>query len=521
MKAKVIRILACALLICIVLLYIVSGYHGRDFGVHWDESQYVNSTVESVQTGTFLPQMYNYPAFCYWLVTSQVFPDVFLTIVDIARAETLPAAPSQKTPQLVLAGDLSEEELIIRGRVICLGLSALALVWTYLLVVVWQGRHSVALLAAALLGGSFELSYHSRWIASDAVMMQFAVLLILVLFCAVRSETHRREWLLGAGIVFGVAMSVKYTAAFLAVPIMLICFFEGGRSIISGLADFSRIMIIANIVFLLITPGVYVQPVYFFSELMKQKFIYSSGYYGNTVSGVMEHLTLSLTYFSRVFFSHYDTISFFVFVFALFGSFLVFRKRRWDLLALVSAPFFYYLYLLTQKVMVVRNFLFLLPFFCILSAVGFCYVIDRFPGKWLKLLAISVVAFVITVNFMWNFSAADTVRNKGSSNLPYEVMNYLIDHPRDKIFLSNAMRNLFRGKTLPSNVVLELGAAEWFVFANDEYDGATRMNFLANVSGRYEIVVGTRDVNMDYYPAWVQRKILRVSVADARNMNLL
>ena len=46
--------------------------------------------------------------------------------------------------------------------------------WLYRLVLTWRGSRIEALLAASLLALSWEVSYHTRWVAPDGLLMQFS-----------------------------------------------------------------------------------------------------------------------------------------------------------------------------------------------------------------------------------------------------------------------------------------------------------------------------------------------------------
>ena len=51
--------------------------------------------------------------------------------------------------------------------------------WLYRLVLTWRSSKVEALLAASLLAFSWEVSYHTRWVAPDGLLMQFGALTML------------------------------------------------------------------------------------------------------------------------------------------------------------------------------------------------------------------------------------------------------------------------------------------------------------------------------------------------------
>src|SRR5436309_3343424 len=107
----------------------------------------------------------------------------------------------------------------LRVRAIFLLLSSLSIVWLYCLNVVLGRSRIESFLAAAILSCSWEVAYHSRWIAPDAVMMQFGLLSFLCV--AAGAKWNRVHWLyLGAAAV-GLAAGTKYPGA-LILPFFMV-----------------------------------------------------------------------------------------------------------------------------------------------------------------------------------------------------------------------------------------------------------------------------------------------------------
>lgn len=515
------KLINAGLMILLSLLFFFQGYLGRDFGTHWDESQYVNSVITSVETGTFLPEKYNYPSFCYWLAASNLFPDVAMTVFNLSHAEMKIDTPAVRKPELSFSRELTEDRLLIRVRVLCLAFVSLTLLWTYLLVMVWHKHQGEALAAAAFLGGSYELAYHSRWIAPDALLMQFIVLLMLLIFCALREEGGGFGWLIPAAMVSGLACSTKYPAIIFLLPLLTSAGVVAQGDKVKACRNVLTVSALSLVTFLLVTPGAYVQPVYFVHEILKQKAIYGAGYYGGTVASGFHHLRLALEYLLLVVYSPYLWISALMALFAIFGFIQVLKEKKLRLFLLFGAPAIYFAYFMLQSVMVVRNFLVLFPFMSILAAMGVIAVINRVRIKPLKMLVIGVVLVTICINHAWLFRAAQSIRHRKAQNLIALTEAYLNDNQERKFYLSPAISRGFQAKNLPANVVKDSNDADGYIFITTEYDGLTRMNLRSNVYNRYHLVAGSRDVNINYYPAWVEKKVLEVSVAEARLMALL
>src|SRR5262249_13006627 len=99
-------------------------------------------------------------------------------------------------------------------------LASLSLVWLYCLNLQLGRSRFESFLAAAILGCSWEVAYHSRWIAPDAVMMQFALLSFLCL--AVGMQKKGSGWFYLGAISIGLTTGMKYTGA-----IVLLFFLAG------------------------------------------------------------------------------------------------------------------------------------------------------------------------------------------------------------------------------------------------------------------------------------------------------
>jgi 4-amino-4-deoxy-L-arabinose transferase-like glycosyltransferase len=177
------------LLGAVVLLFVATGFVGLDFGDHWDEPRLVISAQEAASAGRLVPDWYNYPSLSFDIVLA------------VAHAAGVDAAP---------------RDVLLLSRGVFLVLASLSIVWTYV-----AGRRLSgdipALIGAAAVGGSWEFAYHARWVAPDALVAQFAALVLAVLVAAHATD---RVWLRIAGaFAAGLAMGTKYPAGLLLVPV--------------------------------------------------------------------------------------------------------------------------------------------------------------------------------------------------------------------------------------------------------------------------------------------------------------
>ncbi len=218
-----------------LIVFILTGLRGIDFGLrHPDEPFLIRETLASVDSGVYLPKLYNYPSISYWLTFSGLVPDLPDILFDDADAVKV----MQKLG----------EDYYVRVRVVFLLLSALAIVWVYGAVLVWRGSIFEALMAACVLGFSWEFAYHARYIAPDAILVQFVSLMLLLCvlgyFDNMRAGDGQRtslwlqekfnravlstrpcpqfpKYLYLAAVAAGLALGTKYTAAVVVVPVGL------------------------------------------------------------------------------------------------------------------------------------------------------------------------------------------------------------------------------------------------------------------------------------------------------------
>src|SRR4051794_16928522 len=62
-------------------IFLWTGIRGVDYGRHWDEVGYQIEPVKTmVKTGIFLPQLYIYPSFDYWLNLGVATPEIVRAI---------------------------------------------------------------------------------------------------------------------------------------------------------------------------------------------------------------------------------------------------------------------------------------------------------------------------------------------------------------------------------------------------------------------------------------------------------
>src|SRR4051812_39410801 len=89
-----------------ILILLITGFRGLDFGVHWDERFYqIGPAKRMVSTGILLPGYYGYPSFDYWVELAALLPEI-------------PDALSTRNGVQLLTGKMDRHPYLMRLRAI-------------------------------------------------------------------------------------------------------------------------------------------------------------------------------------------------------------------------------------------------------------------------------------------------------------------------------------------------------------------------------------------------------------------
>lgn len=481
-------------LVLLLLVFNGTGIAGLDFGHHWDEYGTASSLENSVRSGTILPLRYVYPGMRFWI-------GVVVAAPEYARAMLSDMDPEQGAARAaVLAEGLRNNGTHLRLRLAYLVLTSLAMVWLYLLVLVWRGSVVEALVAAALLGTGWEVAYHARWMAPDAVMMQFGAMTILFSVLAVVRERPRR-WLTLAAVAAGLATGTKYPGgALLLMPVAAaICTWD--RVCARQLRlDIARLVVVFGGVYLLTTPGTLFDPLRFIQAVARAQAVYAEGHHVQyATAGFFSHLAGILLYLVRDMPSPFLTGALALSAAAVVGGVDLWRRERQVAIVLAVFPVFYVLYFSTQAMLIVRNLLVLAPFVALLSARGIACLAGRLPRPELRIALALAVSVVLAANVLWLVHAAATIRDRGTTRFVHEAAEYMASHAETTFFVSPKLREHFAtaGITGPSHAGSDAAAADVALFYASEGTLAWRAN-----RRLFDRWFGPCEVNFDRYPTW-------------------
>jgi 4-amino-4-deoxy-L-arabinose transferase-like glycosyltransferase len=522
---RVIRRLYCVAPVLLPLIILIgTGLRGLDFGTHWDEKYYQIRPVRTMlTTGILLPQYYGYPSFNYWVNAAGLLPDAVAALKEKKGTEE----------QLLDALDSSAYH--IRLRAIYLVITSLSVLWVYLLVLTWRQSWIEALLAALFLGMSWEVAYHIRWVATDGMLMQFGALTILLTMVA-QMKTETRWWHYLAAAAAALGFGTKYPGGLLIVPVLLSVYLLWDKRSYRSLAStWVKSVFIFVGVYLVTTPATILQPVEFLKGIVYEINHYSTGHAGHTVSSGLQHGWRMLVYFSSILFSHYAPIAWFCFLLVVVGGYALVKESFKAAMLFLCFPVLYLLYFCTQRAMVARNLLVVVPFLAILAARGAMFLWGKlkFKSKVLSLgnfrftvLQSVFAAFIVTVfavNAVWLVYAAETIADRRTDRFVRETAAYISTNGSHRFFLSPRVQARLTKieKTPFANVTDDPSQADRVILYSSE--GQRRwQDWQANNFWLTETWFGPYEMNFNVYPNWWgDERIVVMTMKEAKRNEIL
>jgi 4-amino-4-deoxy-L-arabinose transferase-like glycosyltransferase len=494
-------------------LFVFTGFRGIDFGFHWDEEAWQLDPVrEMARTGLFMPRAAIYPAFTKWLI---LLPAL---VRGIGKALHVGLRPNLIQAAIVAA--LDRPDYLLSARRLFVVVSALAMVWTYCAALTLRLRVWQAFAAAATLGLSWEYAYHSRWVATDCITVQFCALTLWLLLLYLRSGRPRA--LYGAAITAGVAIGTKFTVVVLLGIVLAV-----GAAKLSPYrlrAQLSRALALGCLAvgsYLVTTPATLLEPFKFLELAQYISTRYQHGHYGSTVGLGPDHLYRVLLYFGVSYFSPYRALSLLLAAGVVAGVFVWWRKNRAVTLLLVGFPllflaFFCFHYAAFQA----RNYLLLAPFFALLLAGALGALVDALPHVAARVVVWTALAGVCAANALFLVSAAESIRHRSDLDDVRQALAYAAARRDTRFELSKDIRELARRARLavPPNATARKADHVMFFAPNE---GPIAWDWPANDPFAVERTFGPREVNMDWYPTWMgDRHILLMTLDEARRIGV-
>ena len=492
----VVRLLETLPILVLLVLFNVAGLRGVDYGFHWDETDWqIEPVRHMVKTGILLPGSYIYPSLCKWLV---LMPSAVKGVQAYIDSGGNPLA----TQAVMLSAMDDTQAYLLSARALFIVISSLALVWVYGAALAVRHRWWEALAAAATLGVSWEYSYHSRWVVTDCILVQFAALTVFML--ALFRRTEKPLWLWGAALAAGLGTGTKYTGVFLLFPVLL----AGALSlpltrVFTQIQRAAMVCLLAFSIYLLTTPATVLDPFKFIVETRSISTYYMHTHGGYTASSALAHMRIALYYFALAYFSPYPWLAFTLFCVMVGGALLWLKRDLRFGATVVGFPFVFLMFFcIRYRVVMVRNYLFLVPFLSLLLA-RFCADFMRWlPRQWLRISFAAALLAVLMVQGIWIVTAAESLRHVDPNTYVAQALSYIAKRPDASFRVSGQVRSLAKTQhlTLPANVVGPK-AGEHVVFFG-RVEGPGPWNWKVNDPWLTEAVFGPREINFNWYSSW-------------------
>lgn len=493
---RILSVRRAAAVILPLAFFLAVTWPAADFGYHWDEPWAQIRPLESaLERGSLLSGYYIYPGLNLWLNLSALAPDYLASRNLVEAVEGRP--------------------YLLRARRLRIAVAGLAIVWVYLLALALGRSVGVALAAASLVAASWEVVYHSRWLAPDSVLMQFG---ILAAGCAVAAERqpHRRLWTVSAAVAAGLACGVKYPGGLVLLPAVLAVSTRSGSDARDRLKRLLEIGIVFAVTYLLTTPGTILEYREFRGQLLRAAEIYGSeGWFGYSVE--RPHPGKIVAYLASAL-SPWPAVAWALFGCALWGAGRLLSSDRRTALILLAFPAAYGAYFSLQVVMMVRNYQVLIPFVAVCAAVGIGDVRRRLPLAGFRVLWVLAAVAAVAANAVWQVEACRGILGREDHRAGLRALDDHIEAEPRTFFLSErTVEGLaFLDRRTRPNVVEEADRSA-VVAASLRELGA---DFPAN-RGRLLSWFGPREVNLNRYPSWSgQDRPVLLSAADAAEVPL-
>ena len=510
-RPRVRAALIAAPLLLVVSLFTFTAYRGVDFGHHWDETDWqVKPVRDMVASGILMPRGSIYPAFAKWLILLPTLP--------AAVKEIMAPQHTARSVQAAMVAAIDAPDYLLTARRAFIVVSALAIVWVYLAALAFRRKWWEALIAASCLGLSWEYNYHSRWVATDCLAVQFSGMTLF--FLAMFLRCRRAGWLYAAAVAAGLGTGAKFPAVILLFPVLLASVMS--RKTYDVFGQVRRVValcVIAVLAYLVTTPATIFDPFTFTEQLQWISEHYKNGHWTHTTANGFHHWWLVLVYLSAEYFSPYRLLSLLMFLSVFAGAVFWWRADRRASVLLIGFPIaFLCFFCFRYKAMLARNYLVTIPFLSVLSARTFGELFERVQRSWIRGTVAVLLVGAAAANAVWMVSAAETIRHIDPNADTRAAIAYIAKHPKIKFRISEKVAKLAVEQHLPmpANIVTAATSAGAFVFFA-KAEGPDPYLIHTNDPWLTMAIFGPRELNFNWYSGWWGHdRILVMTLAKAK-----
>jgi len=506
----------------LTLFQLVTARLGIDYGSHWDEHFLQSLLADSVTDLDAWPRKYFYGSLYAgmgYLALAPEWTGSLPRLLDAARevgqynGRLEPTEPIREI-QAALHERIYEPAFLVRARTLfafaaTLGVLALYSAGRRLGRGPWSG-----VLAAAVLALSWEFNTHSRHIAIDAMLVALvaAFLALLARFLVPAPGEHRPDrWLYGAAAICGLSTGAKFHGLLLLTPLVGAILARSPRAHPARAArQVAACLAVAAAVTLAVNPGLLFDTI----QVANDWGYTARDYWRETVAlydpykslGVLHHLREASIYVITAALSPQPWLGAALFGVAALG-FVASWQRDWRVtLALAVFAPVYLLVLSRAGLVIVRNYLPVLPVLALFVMWGFETL--WFGSRARRRLAVAMCGVWAAINGAHIVSTALTVDGShDAGSLVQQTREYIDAHPGERFLVSRLLASLARDAGAPFGDLPNVGNIDaasrpfdYLVYMPAEYPGqlpgALRL-------GYFRAILGSREVNYDYYPNWI------------------
>ena len=503
-------------LLLIYLFPTINGILSRNFGVHWDESATTLAVARSYLTGSFIQDWTAYPSFLYYQTIVASLPHLVKEVATEEQLITregfvteLDASQTQHSvysiPQPALRDALSRtaeyvlsEDFMLTARGLSCAISYLSVLWLFFIGRTLLKSDLAGLLAALIFAGSWEVLYHSRWLATDLIMIQWGLLSLLMLLKFI--ENSKTNFLFFAGLFAGIATATKFQGGlyWLLSLVAIVVIYRNSR--ITAL----RLMLISFgsylTGFILFNPVVIFTPVAFVEGFVYNLVHYATGHGPWTIESGLTHGWSIFYYATTQLSSRYILIALVTSLFAVLGAYQCWRDRRWAALLLFLFPVVYWLYFSKQNVMIVRNYLCLLPFIAIFGAHGGMHIWE-ISGKYARGACLGILGIAALVNGAWIVHSSRSIVSYDLEENNAALIK-LIGQREGNILVSDEIWALLSEQEREHRKAMNREATSEPEYIAIGYE-ILKWALPANKPGAYNVLLGGPfEINFEYYPGF-------------------
>lgn len=470
----------------ILIACYVNIFRSLDFGYHWDEGIQYKLLVQTVKNHIPLPlNFYNYPSFMY-----DISLIVGLILFVVAKTSGIDTFHSNYW--------------FVPMRTIFSMLCFIGIFFLFLAIKKAFGKLP-ALFSGLVIMFSFQIQYHSRWIASDLLLTALTCVWLYVYLSP--KDSQRFFWLYLPAILAGIGTSIKYQGAVLLLPTLI--------NVMSSKESKKYLLAIKNILFflvafLLITPGALFQSSVFVKNVLTENEHYRTthgeylGVQINNTSSPFEFLGYSFKYLFLVTPSTFYVVGILITTLFAIGVFQIIRKRDWSKATFLVLPLLVTLiYFSTLSIWVARNFLFLFPLILTISAVGMSFLIERKPFKSIFIVMCLILA---PVGLFTTFKDSQTIVHRGNHQL-VELLKQTIEREPLTCYSTSEKAMLLIKQQDPSfHEEIPKGAQRVWLLIDTELRSHAqdiKLKRWPAYGESFYKTIGSKEVDFNSYPYWL------------------